>query len=84
MADKFSHALELAIEECAPMKQITLKPVRMARLSQDTKNLIKQRDRARLEIGTYPSEKAILHAEYRNSGTGQQPKLEKTESPKMG
>ena len=48
MAHKFSVALENAINKCVPLKQTIIKPGKMQGLSMEARNLIRARDRARI------------------------------------
>ena len=74
MAKFFNKAVVEALDECAPFKRVTIKQGYKSGLSQETKDLIKERDKARKAVQKSPDEKKVLHEKYkrlRNRTTNQ-------------
>ena len=65
MAKFFNETVVEALDECAPVKTVIIKPGYKFGLTQQTKALIKERDDTRKAIGKSPNEKKILHEKYK-------------------
>ena len=76
MAVHLSELMNSALDECAPLTKITIKPGYKSGLTQEAKVIMTERDKARcrLQKSTSPSEKKILIIRYkkmRNKATAQ-------------
>ena len=67
MAIMFRDTMEVSLNEIAPFKTFTIKPSYKHGLSQEAKDLIKEREKTRKDMKQSISEKHILHEKYKKT-----------------
>ena len=63
----FRDTMEESLNEIAPFKTFTIKPSYKHGLSQEAKDLIKEREKTRKDMKQSISEKHILHEKYKKN-----------------
>jgi len=65
MAEDFNNKVKAALDVCAPWKNIKIHQNYKSGISDETKQLIRQRDDLRKSIHRSPNEKKVLHEQYK-------------------